>query len=56
MKHVIAIPLSIGEKLASEIPVPVHNPCFYLKPTDKSFHVKIPSINVILSTVENDIV
>ena len=27
----------IGEKLASDIPAPVHDPAFYLKPTDESF-------------------
>ncbi len=27
----------ISEKLASDIPAPVRDPAFYLKPTDKSF-------------------
>ena len=37
----------IGEKLASDIPAPVRDPVFYLKPTDKSFSLKTPSVNTV---------
>ena len=37
----------IGEKLSSDIPAPVRDPVFYLKPTDKSFSLKTPSVNTV---------
>ena len=37
----------IGEKLVSDIPVPVRDPAFYLKPTDKSFSLETPSVNTV---------
>ena len=39
--------IGIGEKLASDIPAPVRDPVFYLKPTDKSFSLKTPSVNTV---------
>ena len=38
----------IGEKLTSEIPVPVHDPSFYLKPTDKSFSLFLASTTCLI--------
>ena len=37
----------IGEKRYSDIPAPVRDPVFYLKPTDKSFSLKTPSVNTV---------
>ena len=39
---------NIGEKLASEIPIPSeHEPNFDLKPTDKSFSLQAPQVDTV---------
>ncbi len=33
--------------MSAQIPAPVHDPAFYLKPTDKSLSLKTPSVNTV---------
>ena len=38
---------NIGEKLATEIPPSEHEPSFYLEPTDKSFSLQAPQVDIV---------
>lgn len=45
----------VGEKLALEIPAPAHDSCYYFKPTDQSFSLKVLSYSAVyrlLSTID----
>ena len=44
---------SIGQVLAQEVPAAEVNPEFYLSHTDKAFHLKTPSLDVVFNLLRN---
>ena len=38
---------SVGDNLAASTPNPVHDPSFYLEETDKTFSLKIPTVETV---------
>ena len=44
---------NIGQVLAHEVPAAEVNPEFYLSHTDKAFHLKTPSLDVVFNLLRN---